>query len=209
MTYNKEQAVRKNLLVEHALDLFASQGYEKTTVSQIAKSSGVAKGLVYYYFDSKDEILESVAEYVCTLHVDRLESKMEKNTYDFYERLLLLMDAYYDIHPYTKTQTTLTWSDNSIFAEVFHRVYLERIDDILNGIVKQGEDEGILDLKYPKQMIVMTMEGIFGLTRYRELNRDLVIMIIEQSLNLPHGTLKIKGARLFIHFEKEGGDSVE
>lgn len=201
MVDNKDRVLRKQALVSHALDLFSKHGYDNTTVSQIAEASGVAKGLVYYYFDSKEEILESVAEYVCSKHIERLTKKMEAQDLDFFGRLLLLMEAYYDIHPYTKSGPSLLWSQNTIFADVFHQVYLRRIDDLLTSIVKQGESEGYLNIKYPKLMIIMTLEGIFGLGRYQAVKQSEVLEIIEQSLNLPQHSLGKQGNALLTHFD--------
>jgi AcrR family transcriptional regulator len=43
-----------------ARELFASQGYEETTIAQIAQAAGVAVGTVYLYFSSKHDILVDV-----------------------------------------------------------------------------------------------------------------------------------------------------
>ncbi|MEN7547717.1 TetR/AcrR family transcriptional regulator [Rapidithrix thailandica] len=43
-----------------ALELFANYGYHSTSISQIAKSAGVAKGSLYHYFESKEQLLEAV-----------------------------------------------------------------------------------------------------------------------------------------------------
>lgn len=43
-----------------ALELFAKNGYYGTTISKIAKASGVSQGLMYNYFSSKDDLLEAV-----------------------------------------------------------------------------------------------------------------------------------------------------
>ena len=43
-----------------AVRVFAAQGYEATRVGDIAKDAGVAYGLVYHYFGSKDAVLEAV-----------------------------------------------------------------------------------------------------------------------------------------------------
>lgn len=45
-----------------SLRLFAKHGYEKTSIDRIAKEVGATKGLVYYYFRSKEEILEAMVE---------------------------------------------------------------------------------------------------------------------------------------------------
>ena len=50
----------RNKILQAALELFAHQGYHNTSVNQIAKKAQVAKGLVYNYFDSKEELLEGI-----------------------------------------------------------------------------------------------------------------------------------------------------
>ena len=50
---------REHLLVV-SMRLFALNGYQATSISQIAKEAGVAKGALYHYFDSKETLLEEV-----------------------------------------------------------------------------------------------------------------------------------------------------
>jgi len=50
----------KSALLEAAFALFAKNGYEKTSIAQIAKAAGVSKGLVYNYFSSKEELLNAI-----------------------------------------------------------------------------------------------------------------------------------------------------
>lgn len=49
-------------LLEVALNLFAQQGYEATSVRMIAQAAGIAQGLLYNYFDSKDALLRAVVQ---------------------------------------------------------------------------------------------------------------------------------------------------
>ena len=45
---------------EAALELFAVNGYSGTSIHQVAKAAGVSKGLIYNYFDSKEDLLEAI-----------------------------------------------------------------------------------------------------------------------------------------------------
>jgi AcrR family transcriptional regulator len=55
-------------LRELALQLFAEQGYEKTSLREIAERLGVTKAALYYYFKSKEDIVASLVEdYVAQL----------------------------------------------------------------------------------------------------------------------------------------------
>lgn len=59
----RQQAeARYNELLGVALDLFAEQGFDTTSVKDIAKRAGVAPGLLYHYFPSKEDLLNAVLE---------------------------------------------------------------------------------------------------------------------------------------------------
>lgn len=51
---------RREQLLNTALRLFAEGGYEATSISKIAKEAGVAKGLIYNYFESKEALMEQI-----------------------------------------------------------------------------------------------------------------------------------------------------
>jgi len=48
------------MLLRHAEELFAEQGFAKTRMADIARHAGVAKGLVYWYFESKEALVHAV-----------------------------------------------------------------------------------------------------------------------------------------------------
>lgn len=50
---------RKKEIATAALELFAENGFEATSVSRIARMAGIGKGTVYEYFKSKDEIVST------------------------------------------------------------------------------------------------------------------------------------------------------
>jgi AcrR family transcriptional regulator len=51
---------KRQQILAAAVRVFAAQGYEATRVGEIAKEAGVAYGLVYHYFGSKEAVLEAV-----------------------------------------------------------------------------------------------------------------------------------------------------
>jgi TetR/AcrR family fatty acid metabolism transcriptional regulator len=54
------QEEKRRLLLDAAVRVFARKGYHAARVGDIAKEAGVAYGLLYHYFRSKDEILETI-----------------------------------------------------------------------------------------------------------------------------------------------------
>lgn len=59
MRITKDPEVRKQEILDTAIKLFVSKGYEKTSISDIANAMGVSQGLCYRYFASKEEIYEA------------------------------------------------------------------------------------------------------------------------------------------------------
>ena len=51
---------KRRLILDAAVRVFARQGFHTCRVSDIADEAGVAYGLVYHYFQSKDEVLDTL-----------------------------------------------------------------------------------------------------------------------------------------------------
>jgi len=51
---------KRQLILDKALEIFATYGYHDASVRIIAKHAGIAKGLLYEYFPSKDELLKTI-----------------------------------------------------------------------------------------------------------------------------------------------------
>src|SRR3954470_7265047 len=51
---------KRRVILDAAVRVFAAQGYEASRVGDVAKEAGVAYGLVYHYFASKEAVLEAV-----------------------------------------------------------------------------------------------------------------------------------------------------
>ncbi len=68
----KKAAQRREEIVEASCQLFLSKGYDKTTISDVMNSLNVAKGTIYHYFKSKEELLDAVIESIV------LADKVEK-----------------------------------------------------------------------------------------------------------------------------------
>ena len=55
------EQTRKQIL-DAAFELFANEGYSKTSIAAVAKSAKVSKGLIYHYFTSKEDILNGIID---------------------------------------------------------------------------------------------------------------------------------------------------
>ncbi|MFT4008690.1 MAG: TetR/AcrR family transcriptional regulator [Nocardioidaceae bacterium] len=61
-------------LVEVARDLFAENGFERTSVQDLVDKAGVTKGAMYHYYSSKDELLAEIYSRVLRMQLARLQA---------------------------------------------------------------------------------------------------------------------------------------
>jgi TetR/AcrR family transcriptional regulator, fatty acid metabolism regulator protein len=68
------QVDKRRLLLDAAISVFARKGYHASRVGDIAQEAGVAYGLLYHYFGSKEEVLETIFRETWTQMLDAVHS---------------------------------------------------------------------------------------------------------------------------------------
>jgi AcrR family transcriptional regulator len=63
---------RRRQILDAAVRVFARRGYEASRVADVAREAGVAYGLVYHYFHSKEELLETIFRETWTQMLDAI-----------------------------------------------------------------------------------------------------------------------------------------
>ncbi len=144
-TRNPQQAAEKRrLILDAAVRVFARQGFHTCRVSDIADEAGVAYGLVYHYFRSKDEVLD-------TLFLERwdilLDAIREVDGQDVAAREKLYAIASFIVDSYRHDQDLM----KVIIVEVtraansFGRSHLAKIReayDLIAAIVEKAQASG-------------------------------------------------------------------
>jgi TetR/AcrR family transcriptional regulator, fatty acid metabolism regulator protein len=135
---------KRRVILDAAVRVFARQGFHTCRVSDIADEAGVAYGLVYHYFQSKDEVLD-------TLFLERwnvmLEAIAETDAQDIPAREKLHAIASFIIESYRHDPDLM----KVIIVEVtraansFGAVHLAKISEAygqISGIVEQAQQRG-------------------------------------------------------------------
>lgn len=85
---------RKKVILEAALKEFSEKGYTATSVDDIIKRAHISKGLIYTYFQSKEEIFLHLAEYWEEITNQRKALSMEfLQDYTLTDKLLTVWDS--------------------------------------------------------------------------------------------------------------------
>lgn len=87
-------------IVDAALRLFRERGYDRTTMRAVAEEAGVSVGNTYYYFGSKEELIQGFYDHLAAEHVAASAPVLAEHT-DLGERLRGVLAAWLDVaQPY-------------------------------------------------------------------------------------------------------------
>jgi len=126
-------AEKRRLILDAAVRVFARQGFHTCRVSDIADEAGVAYGLVYHYFSSKEQMLD-------TLFLDRwdvmLAAIAESDASDRppREKLRTIASFIIDSYRHDPDVMTVIIVEVTRAANTFGRTHLAKIRDAYDGI---------------------------------------------------------------------------
>jgi TetR/AcrR family fatty acid metabolism transcriptional regulator len=147
------RAEKRQLILDAAVRVFARQGFHTCRVSDIADEAGVAYGLVYHYFSSKDQILD-------TLFTERwrvlLSVIADTDAQDFPAREKLRAIAAFIIDSYRHDPELMK------VINTFGRTHLPEIREAYAGIatiVRSAQEEGVFTDTVTAEFAAMAFYG--------------------------------------------------
>ena len=79
MSFHPVDTEREKRILSSASKLFVHYGFDKTTVSDIAREAGVSKGAIYLHFKSKEELLESLIVHELKVYAEKWLQLIEED----------------------------------------------------------------------------------------------------------------------------------
>ena len=80
-------------IINAALTVFGRNGYKKASIADIAKETGISKGMVMYYFGSKKNLYLFLADRCGKILMEAVEEGVDKNVTDFFDKIKMATDA--------------------------------------------------------------------------------------------------------------------
>jgi AcrR family transcriptional regulator len=212
MRITKNPEERKNELIDIAEKLFIKKGYEHTAVSDIVKNAKVAQGTFYYYFKTKEEILDFIIDRYISLSVEGLEKIANEKGPNAVEKLVnyFLFSSSFRNDKLSIMQY-LHEDKNAHLHLKFERQIPKKTVKPLSKIIAQGVEEKIFDTKYPEEnakafigVSAMVLQGIYYIKPGSKAYKRKIMAtfdIIEKMLGTETGliikTFKRKGGKRF------------
>lgn len=194
---NKAYIEKRNEILKTAEILFGRKGYEKCSVNNILEEVGIAKGTFYYYFKSKEEVLDAIIERITDMAVDRAKRVSEDSSLSPLEKLVRVFSAI-NVEDQVEEQfkQRIHEPQNAIVHQKSLTQSIIRLTPILEDIVEEGIRQGIFTSDFPKQYIqilltasITLLDGeIFSLSQEeRYLLMQALMSLGEKMFGLPQG----------------------
>jgi AcrR family transcriptional regulator len=133
---------KRRLILDAAVRVFAHKGFHTSRVSDIAEEAGVAHGLLYHYFSSKDEVLETIFRENWDVLVARLQAVADADE-PVHDQLRHVAAILLRTWLHTPDVVRVIVGEISRTHAVEHRIgELERPIEVIREIIERGQGSG-------------------------------------------------------------------
>lgn len=168
-----DPAEKKKEFVRAAEALFMEKGFEKTSIDDVVERMGVAKGLFYYYFDSKEDLVMAIVDNLHEEIKTFVRDVMARKGLTAMERFRALAES----DDFIRARSVML---TGFFHQERNRALHYSVEEharefmvpMFEQIIAQGVEEKTFDTPYPHET-ALTLIGSFSLMkRDLDLKRD-------------------------------------
>ncbi len=155
---------KKEQILDVSLSLFLEKGYDNTSISDILSNLNIARGTLYYHFDSKEAIMDTIIE-------RSIKSVIEEAKGIVFRKGMTVQEKMFTLFSSTSMKRLsgrelmidyLNQPQNALFHEKINRSFIQKIVPLLGDIIKEGVEEGTFNNAYPYESAEMILVMIIG-----------------------------------------------
>lgn len=195
MRITKEYDERRNEILDVAEKLFHEKGYEKCTVNDILKEVAIAKGTFYYYFKSKEEVMDAIVLRYKEIILCRAEKVLKKIDISPEEKLMhVFLAMRINDKVDSDMLSELHKNENALLHQKTLNQIVTAMAPILVKVIEEGIEKKIWRCRYPLQYmqiflvssLTLTDEGIFELDADSQMKViAALVSMLEKMLDVP------------------------
>lgn len=176
MNYNEKQIQ----IITTAESLFASKGFDGTSVRDIAEAAGINIAMISYYFGSKEKLMEALFDLRTGHVILRTESVLKDDSLSPFDKLKVLIDAHinksFELHLFHKIMVTEQLLNKNVMITNALADLKKRNIEIVSQLVRDGQLKGVFKEDIDVALMMYTLIGtvthtVMNRSFYRELNQ--------------------------------------
>ena len=155
---------KKEQILDVSLSLFLEKGYDNTSISDILSNLNIARGTLYYHFESKEAIMDTIIE-------RSIKNVIEEAKGIVFQKGMTVQEKMFTLFSSTSMKRLsgrelmidyLNQPQNALFHEKINRSFIQKIVPLLGDIIKEGVEEGTFNNAYPYESAEMILVMIIG-----------------------------------------------
>lgn len=160
----KKPEVRRAEILAMSKKLFIQKGYLNTTTQDIISELKISRGLLYYHFKSKEDILWCIAEQQTTPLFRRVDAVVSNESMNAIEKIRKFFEATTTTDPndaeitpedaqlMESLQDAIQLPENTYMMDSINHRIAYRVSKQFCEILEQGNKEGLLNIAYPEEV---------------------------------------------------------
>ena len=175
--------------------LFFADGYTKTKITDIIDEIGMSKGIFYYYFKSKEEVMNAIIENVINKDFTTAKMISADNKLNAHEKVFCILSAHREKITENHRLFMKQFSDveNPEILLKIIRLAVSRLLPLLVEAVEQGIREKVFNVDYPYETVEIllsahTFQSFFADPLKIESKKEAFIRMLENALGTEKGS---------------------
>ena len=155
---------KKEQILNVSLSLFLEKGYDNTSISDILSNLDIARGTLYYHFESKEAIMDTIIERSIKNVIEEAKSVVFRKGLTVQEKMFTLFSST-SMKRLSGRELMIDYLNqpqNALFHEKINRSFIQKIVPLLGDIIKEGVEEGTFINAYPYESAEMILVMIIG-----------------------------------------------
>lgn len=162
---------KREQILDALQELLREQDIKNISVSDIAKRAGIGKGSIYYYFESKDAILDALVEKNYKTPLEVAKAMVKQTELSPYKRMAAIFQAcqksskefLQNRRHMNETALSQSAQEQAYLHQKYLKYLIAELKPSLTEIIKQELEEGLCNFDYPEELaeivlIVLTVK---------------------------------------------------
>lgn len=155
---------KKDQILDTSLQLFMKKGFDATSITDILSQLDIARGTLYYHFESKEAIMDAIIERLLNQVLEKIEKLMTNDSLSQAEKFMGFF-ASINLTQLTGDEEIVDYFNqpqNALFHEKSNRLLIKKLSPVLAQIISEGMESGLFDTPYPAETAELILVGITG-----------------------------------------------
>lgn len=192
---------KKDMILDAMQRLMNQNSAQSISVSDVAKEAGIGKGSIYYYFKSKEEILEGVIERSYSDALKKAEELVNNPELKALDKLEIVFKTCRDSSMELLRQEAGDFFEiqqSALLHQQYIRIMIRNLRPILADIIRQGNAEGTMYCKSPEEaaeialiVLLIKMDSRLNAQSREQVQKTLDVFsyMLETSFGIEKGRL--------------------